>query len=70
MSDSSTTPAMASILVTVDHVYLPVAETADGNFEWTVSNVSTVRVPRGARLDVPVDFALFLADRKQAEVLS
>lgn len=70
MSDSNTTPAMASILVTVDHVYLPVAETADGNLEWTVSNVSTVRVPRGARLDVPVDIALFLADRQQADVLS
>ena len=61
---------MATVVITADHVYLPLDENGDGTFDWAVSNVSTTRVPRRARLKVPVDLACFLSDRDQAEIIS
>jgi hypothetical protein len=62
-------PNMATDVITADHVYLPLGENGDGTFDWAVSNVSTTRVPRRARLKVPVDLACFLSDRDQAEIV-
>ncbi|MFZ5784731.1 MAG: hypothetical protein ACOY4R_31430 [Pseudomonadota bacterium] len=60
---------MVGIVVTVDHVYLPVGP--DGNVDpgWTASNVLPSRVWRAARLRVPEDLARFLRERGQAEFL-
>jgi hypothetical protein len=72
MTDATTTksdPNMANVVITVDHVYLPLDENGDGTFDWAVSNVSTTKVPRRSRLRVPVDLACFLSDRDQAEIL-
>jgi hypothetical protein len=72
MSDTTTKPdpTMATVVITADHVYLPLDENGDGTFDWAVSNVSTTKVPRRARLKVPVDLACFLSDRDQAEIIS
>ena len=61
---------MATIVVTADHVYLPLDENGDGTLDWAVSNVSTTRVERRARLKVPLDLACLLSDRDQAEIVS
>ena len=61
---------MATIVITADHVYLPLDENGDGTFDWAVSNVSTTKVTRRSRLRVPIDLACFLSDRDQAEILS
>ena len=60
--------AMTGIVITVDHVYLPVGP--DGNVEpgWTAPNVFTSKVLRRTHLKVPADLARFLADRDQAEI--
>ena len=71
MTDTTKSDAnMATIVITADHVYLPLDENGDGTFDWAVSNVLTTKVPRRARLKVPVDLACFLSDRDQAEILS
>ena len=62
-------PNMASVVITADHVYLPLDENGDGIIDWPVSNVSTSKVLRRTRLKVPVDLACFLSDRDQAEIL-
>ena len=71
MSDTTTKPDpnMATVVITADHVYLPLDENGDGTFDWAVSNVSTTKVPRRHRLKVPVDLACFLSDRDQAEIV-
>ena len=61
--------ADAEVEITVDHVYLPLDEDGDGRADWAVTSDSTSRVSRGARLKVPTDLALHLADRKQAKIL-
>ena len=69
---SATIPAVESvaIVITADHVYLPVD--ADGNVgtPWAASNVSTSKVFRRTHLRVPPDLARFLSERDQAEVMS
>ena len=70
MSDKPKTATdMAAIVITADHVYLPLDENGDGTFDWAVSNVSTTKVVRRSRLMVPVDLACFLSDRDQAEIV-
>jgi hypothetical protein len=61
--------SMAAIVVTVDHVYLPLDEEGRGRTDWAVTNVSTTKVSRRARLQVPIDLARFLSDRDQVEIL-
>lgn len=62
-------PAMAEIVITVDHVYLPLDAKRNVAAGWAAGNVSTSKVLRGARLKVPDDLALFLVERKQAEIV-
>ena len=38
------TPSMATVVITADHVYLPLDENGDGTFDWAVSNVLTTKV--------------------------
>jgi hypothetical protein len=66
---ANATPEMATVVITADHVYLPLDENGDGTFDWAVSNVSTTKVARRTRLKVPVDLACFLSDRDQAEIV-
>ena len=72
MTNSSTkrkaSTAMTGIVITVDHVYLPID--AEGNVVagWTAPNVSTSKVLRRTHLKAPADLARFLADRDQAEI--
>lgn len=67
-STTMTGTAMTGIVITVDHVYLPLD--ADGNVVagWTAPNVLTSKVLRRTHLKAPADLARFLADRDQAEI--
>lgn len=60
--------AMTGIVITVDHVYLPIDESGNVGTPWTASDVSTSRVSKRTRLTVPADLARFLSDRDQAEI--
>ena len=62
-------PSDVNIVVTVDHVYLPLDEHGNVGADWTDAEVTT-RVYKRARLKVPTDLARFLSDRDQAEILS
>jgi hypothetical protein len=62
--------AGAEVLITVDHVYLPFDEAGKNvRTDWAVTSVSTTRVSRGTRLQVPTDLALLLHKQGQAEIL-
>lgn len=60
--------AMTGIVITVDHVYLPVDEQGNVSPGWLASKVSTSKVLRRTHLQVPADLARFLRDRNQAEI--
>jgi len=60
---------LARIVVTVDHVYLPLDEDGNGRTDWAVTSVETTRVSKRARLQVPADLAKHLSKRDQAEIL-
>jgi len=60
---------MATVVVTVDHVYLPLDDDGNGRADWTVTSVETTRVSKRERLRVPADLAKHLSDRDQAEIL-
>jgi hypothetical protein len=65
------TPASAAwvaIVISVDHVYLPVGPDGNVGTPWTASSVSTSKVLRRTHLQVPADLARFLSDRGQAEI--
>jgi len=57
-----------AIVITVDHVYLPIDESGNVGTPWAASDVSTSRVSKRTRLTVPADLARFLSDRDQAEI--
>lgn len=60
--------APVAIVITADHVYLPIDEFGNVGAPWTASDVSTSRVSKRTRLTVPADLARFLSDRDQAEI--
>ena len=60
---------MAMIVVTVDHVYLPLDEDGNGRADWAVTSDATTRVARGTRLRVPTDLALHLVETRKQAVL-
>jgi len=62
-------PSDVNIVVTVNHVYLPLDEHGNGRADWAGAEVTT-RVDKRARLKVPADVARFLSDRDQVEILS
>ncbi|MBY0320948.1 MAG: hypothetical protein K2X72_19655 [Reyranella sp.] len=62
--------AAVAVVITVDHVYLPVDASGNVGGPWAASDVSTSRVLKRTRLTVPADLARFLSDRNQAEILS
>lgn len=69
-SSKSKAAAMTDIVITVDHVYLPVTPGKNSVEAWPASNVSTSKVLRGTCLQVPADLARFLSERGQAQVVS
>ncbi len=60
---------MKSIVITADHVYLPLDEEGNGRAEWRDVE-ETTKVGKRARLQVPADLALLLSKQDQAEILS
>jgi hypothetical protein len=62
------TTLRVNIVVTVNHVYLPLDEHGNGRADWADAEVTT-RVDKRARLKVPADLAKFLSDRDQVEIL-
>ena len=59
---------MKHIVITADHVYLPIDAEGKALLEWRDVE-HTTRVERRARLEVPADLAEFLSTRDQAEIL-
>ena len=62
------TALRVNIVVTVNHVYLPLDEHGNGRADWAGAQVTT-RVDKRTRLKVPADLARFLSDRDQVEIL-
>jgi hypothetical protein len=62
------TPDLATIVITVDHVYLPLDADGTARTEWKDVE-ETTRVAKRTRLKVPADLALELSKRDQAEIL-
>jgi hypothetical protein len=60
---------MAMIVVTVDHVYLPLDEGGNGRADWATTSEQTAKVSKRERLQVPADLAKHLSERDQAEIL-
>jgi hypothetical protein len=60
---------MASIVVTADHVYLPLDDAGKGRADWATTSEETSRIAKRARLMVPTDLAQLLSKRDQAEIL-
>ena len=60
--------AMSGIVITVDHVYLPLDSEGNVLAGWSAPNVFTSKVLRRTHLKAPADLARFLADRDQAEI--
>ena len=61
-------PGLVPVVITVDHVYLPLDSQGRGRADWLATE-TTVRVARRTRLDVPADLAAFLSERDQAEIV-
>lgn len=61
-------PSTVGIVVTAQHLYLPLDERGNGRADWQTAE-DTVRVDRRTRLDVPADLGQFLSDRDQVELL-
>ena len=59
---------MKSIVVTADHVYLPLDDSGNGRPEWQDVE-ETTKVVKRTRLMVPADLAEHLSERDQAEIL-
>ena len=68
--ESQEIPAIVEVRITVDHVYLPLAEPRIVGSDWAVTSNETSRIARGERLLVPGDLAKLLIKRSQAEILS
>ena len=49
---------MAEIVITVDHVYLPLDDAGNAVADWAVTSVATTKVSKRTRLKVPADLAL------------
>ena len=60
---------ISEVVITVDHVYLPIDATGNVPTDWAVTNVSTTKVLKRARLKVPDDLALLLSKQNQAEIV-
>ena len=61
-------PVDVTIVVTVNHIYLPLDEHGNGRADWAKAQV-TRRVDKRTRLKVPADLARFLSDRDQVEIV-
>jgi len=60
---------MAMVVVTVDHVYLPLDEDGTGRADWATTSEQTAKVSKRERLQVPADLAKHLSERDQVEIL-
>jgi hypothetical protein len=67
---TSKTTDMIGIVVTADHVYLPLDEQGNGRADWAATSEATSKVAKRTRLEVPSDLAKFLSNRDQVEILS
>jgi hypothetical protein len=62
------TPDMKTIVITVDHVYLPLNPDGSARSAWKDVE-ETTKVVKRTRLEVPADLAEELSKRDQAEIL-
>ena len=62
-------PGVSDVVITVDHVYLPIDATGNVPTDWAVTNVSTTKVLKRTRLQVPDELALQLSKQDQAEIV-
>ncbi|HYR65330.1 MAG TPA: hypothetical protein VEP47_04330 [Reyranella sp.] len=60
---------VSEVVITVDHVYLPIDATGNVPTDWAVTNVSTTKVLKRTRLQVPDELALQLSKQDQAEIV-
>ena len=67
--NTSKTTDMISIVVTADHVYLPLDGQGNGRVDWAATSEATSKVAKRTRLKVSSDLAKFLSDRDQVEIL-
>jgi hypothetical protein len=67
MADEAT-PEMKTVVITVDHVYLPLDADGNGRSPWQDVE-ETTKVARRTRLLVPADLAKHLSERDQAETV-
>ena len=61
-------PELVGIVITADHVYLPLDAAGDGRIDWQDVE-ETTKVVKRTRLKVPADLAKYLSERDQAEIL-
>jgi len=61
-------PELVGIVITADHVYLPLDAAGDGRIDWQDVE-ETTKVVKRTRLKVPADLAVYLSQRDQAEIL-
>ena len=70
-ADSQEIPAaIVEVVITVDHVYLPLAEPNIVGSDWAVTSNETSKIKKGQCLLVPGDLAKLLFKNKQADILS
>jgi hypothetical protein len=69
-NETPNVPLSSEIVITVDHVYLPLDDKGNVRIDWAATSVSTTKVLKRTRLKVPDDLALFLSKRDQAEILA
>ena len=67
--EAADVPDMTMIVVTVDHVYLPLDEAGAGRADWATTSEQNSKVCKRTRLRVPADLAKHLSQRDQAEIL-
>jgi hypothetical protein len=60
-------PLTVEVVITFDHVYLPLDAENNAVADWAVTNVSMTKVSRDTVLHVPDDLAAHLKKRCQAD---
>jgi hypothetical protein len=78
------TPEMKGVIITADHVYLPLDEEGNAVVDWqdcpgpevqdqkgnfVLTRPLPIKVAKRTRLKVPADLAAFLSKRDQAEIV-
>ena len=60
---------IVEVLITADHVYMPIAERGIVQIDWAATNIETTRISKGEHLLVPRELAKTLIENDQAVIL-